>query len=100
MRRHDQAPPAQAGCLPSGLRAKAGRIHARPDAVLAIARELTDAGADWQLQAYGHAMHAFTFEGANNPQAGILYHPVAARRAEAALRTFLAQVLGDTTPGT
>ncbi|RKG84250.1 dienelactone hydrolase family protein [Corallococcus terminator] len=73
---------------------------ARPDAVLAIARELTEAGADWQLQAYGHAMHAFTFEGANNPQAGILHHPVAARRAEAALRTFLTQVLGDTTPGT
>lgn len=67
---------------------------ARPDAVLAIARELTDAGADWQLQAYGHSMHAFTFEGANNPQAGILYNALAARRAAAALRTFLAQVLG------
>ncbi|MCY1032284.1 dienelactone hydrolase family protein [Corallococcus sp. BB11-1] len=73
---------------------------ARPDAVLAIARELTEAGADWQLQAYGHAMHAFTFEGASNPQAGILHHPVAARRAEAALQAFLAQVLGDATAGT
>ncbi|RKH60906.1 dienelactone hydrolase family protein [Corallococcus llansteffanensis] len=72
---------------------------ARPDAVLAIARELTDAGADWQLQAYGHAMHAFTFEGATPPQAGILYNALAARRAAAALGTFLAQILGDTTPG-
>ncbi|MHA7630574.1 dienelactone hydrolase family protein [Corallococcus sp. M7] len=71
---------------------------AKPDAVLGIARELTEAGADWQLQAYGHAMHAFTFPGAQRPEAGIQYHPVAAGRADAALRTFLAQVLGEAAP--
>ncbi|WP_224248130.1 dienelactone hydrolase family protein [Hyalangium gracile] len=69
---------------------------APPADVLAIARELTEAQADWQLHAYGHAMHAFTFPGANRPQAGILYNPAAARRAESSLQAFLAEVLGDT----
>jgi dienelactone hydrolase len=36
---------------------------APPNDVLGIAGELTGAGADWQLHAYGHARHAFTFEG-------------------------------------
>lgn len=31
-----------------------------PDATVGIARELTEAGVDWQLIAYGHIGHAFT----------------------------------------
>ncbi len=68
---------------------------APPAAVLALARELTEAGADWQLHAYGHAMHAFTFEGANIPERGLAYHPAAARRSWAATRSFLEEVLGS-----
>lgn len=67
---------------------------APPDQLLGIARELTDARADWQLHAYGHAMHAFTFPGANLPAAGIMYNPSAARRSWAAMKSFLAEVLG------
>ncbi len=66
-----------------------------PADVLAVARELTDAGADWQLHAYGHAMHAFTFAGADAPDKGLRYDPVAARRAWAALTDHLAQTLAD-----
>jgi dienelactone hydrolase len=66
---------------------------APPDHVLAIARELTDAGADWQLHAYGHAMHAFTFPGANLPERGIKYDPPAARRSWLAMRNFFEEVL-------
>ncbi|NTX65206.1 dienelactone hydrolase family protein [Myxococcus sp. CA051A] len=62
-----------------------------PD-VLAVARELTEAGADWQLHAHGHAMHAFTYPGLHNPQAGLQYHPAAARRSWAAMRSFLDEV--------
>jgi dienelactone hydrolase len=40
---------------------------AKPDTVVALAEELTDAGADWQLHAFGGAMHAFMVEGANMP---------------------------------
>jgi dienelactone hydrolase len=63
-----------------------------PD-VLAIARELTDAGADWQLHAHGHAMHAFTFEGVHMPERGIAFHPDAARRSWDAMKTFLVERL-------
>lgn len=66
---------------------------APPADVLAIARELTDAGADWQLHAYGHARHAFTFAGANFPERGIVYDPRADRRSWAAMKGFLAEAL-------
>ncbi len=66
---------------------------APPGAVLALARELTEAGADWQLHAYGHAMHAFTAEGLNFPERGIAYDALADRRSRAAMRQFLEEVL-------
>lgn len=65
---------------------------APPSQVLAIARELTEAKADWQLHAYGHALHAFTFEGAYFPERGIAYDEAAARRSWAAMRAFLEEV--------
>lgn len=64
---------------------------APPEAVLAIARELTDAGADWQFHAYGHALHAFTFEGVNFPERGIVYDAAADRRSWRAMQDFLAE---------
>jgi dienelactone hydrolase len=66
---------------------------APPLDVLAIAQELTSAGADWQLHAYGHATHAFTFPGANWPERGLLYDAAADRRSWASLETFLGEVL-------
>ncbi|MCU1222127.1 MAG: dienelactone hydrolase family protein [Edaphobacter sp.] len=65
-----------------------------PD-ILAIATELTKAGADWQLHAYGHARHAFTFEGANFPERGIVYDRKADERSWAAMRAHLAVALGE-----
>lgn len=62
--------------------------------LLAIARELTDVGADWQLHVYGHAQHAFTFRGAYMPERGIVYDAAADWRSWAAMRGFLAEVLG------
>ena len=35
-----------------------------PEAVVALGKELTEAGADWQIHAYGHVGHGFT-----NPKA-------------------------------
>jgi dienelactone hydrolase len=68
---------------------------AQPSAVLDLASELTAAGADWQLHAYGHAMHAFTVQGLNRPNEGLAYHPRAASRADVACRTFLREILGS-----
>lgn len=46
---------------------------APPEAVAALAAELTEAGARWQLHAYGHAGHAFTdtsMQGGDRPGFG------------------------------
>ncbi len=65
---------------------------ATPDDVLGLTRELTEAGADWQLHAYGHTVHGFTNPGAN--VAGrVAYNPVAHARADAATDHFLREVL-------
>jgi dienelactone hydrolase len=66
---------------------------APPEHVLAVARELTDAKADWQLHAYGGTMHAFTNPAANSPEHGLKYNEAAARRAWTALRAFLEETL-------
>ena len=67
---------------------------AAPDAVVALGRELTEAGADWQLHAYGNTMHAFTNPAANDPDFGTVYNPDADRRSWQAARNFLAEIFG------
>lgn len=63
-----------------------------PDAVMALAKELTEAGADWQIHSYGHVAHGFT-----NPHAdqigiaGVSYNAHAARRSWASLELLLAE---------
>lgn len=65
-----------------------------PDAVVALGQELTEAGADWQIHAYGHVGHGFT-----NPRAheigiaGVAYNEAAERRSWASLVNFLGEVL-------
>jgi dienelactone hydrolase len=66
-----------------------------PEAVVALGKELTEGGADWQIHAYGHVGHGFT-----NPRAheigieGVAYNESAARRSWASLENFLAEALG------
>lgn len=67
---------------------------AKPADVEAVASELTAAKADWQLHAYGHAMHAFTARGLNMPDHGLAYDANADRRSWAATVAFLGEVLG------
>lgn len=53
-----------------------------PEKVVALCQELTEAGCDWQLHAYGHVGHGFT-----NPRAseleidGVAYNALAAERS-------------------
>ncbi|MEY2884077.1 MAG: hypothetical protein RL490_1801 [Pseudomonadota bacterium] len=63
-----------------------------PDATVALAHELNAAGADWQIHAYGHTMHAFTFVHANNPAGGIQYNADADRRSWQAMTGLLDEV--------
>ncbi len=64
-----------------------------PDQVLTFEQEMTAAGADWQLHAYGHTQHSFTNPEANNPDLGAAYQPDAARRSWASMQAFLGEVL-------
>lgn len=61
----------------------------KPDDVKALGQELTEAGADWQIHAYGGVMHAFTNPQANDPAFGTVYNKRAADRAWASFRLFL-----------
>jgi len=67
---------------------------ALPSDVLSFAAEMTAANADWQLPAYGHAKHAFTFVGADIPKFGIKYDENAHRRSTAAIDGFILEKLG------
>jgi dienelactone hydrolase len=81
------------------VRAKVLMMHgyddplAPPDDVLAVAREFTAAGADWQLHAYGNTVHAFTNPSAHNRAGGLQYDEAADRRSWHTLEEFLGEVL-------
>lgn len=84
------------GLEPGPIKAKVIAFHGwddpmvRPEAVKALGNELTEAGADWQIHAYGHTGHGFT-----NPNAsaigiaGVDYNRTAAERSWVALNNFL-----------
>lgn len=61
--------------------------------LLALQRELTAGGADWQCVIYGNTQHAFTNPAANNPAAGTVYNASADRRSWRALLNFLEEAL-------
>lgn len=62
------------------------------DDVLALQKELTMAGADWQLHIYGNTMHAFTNPVANDPDFGTVYQADADRRSWISMKNFLAEI--------
>ena len=62
-----------------------------PEAVIALAAELTAAGADWQIHAFGHVGHGFTNPGATGAMPGIKFDQRTADRAWAACDAFLAE---------
>lgn len=88
------------GLPPQPIKAKVVAYHGwedpmvPPEAVVALGQELTEAGADWQIHAYGNVAHGFT-----NPNAsqmgikGVEFNEAAARRSWASLEGFLAEAL-------
>lgn len=84
---------------PAKIPAKILMLHgyddpmAPPDDVHAVAREFTQAGADWQLHAYGNTVHAFTNPAANDRAHGMVYNDSADRRSWHTLMEFLGEVL-------
>ncbi|WP_099021750.1 dienelactone hydrolase family protein [Mycolicibacterium palauense] len=62
---------------------------APPEDVVALGREFSGRGIDWQLHAYGNALHAFMAPWADDPDRGVRYDERAARRAWESLGHFL-----------
>ncbi len=85
----------------SSIRAKVLALHgwedplATPDHAVALARELTEAGADWQIHAYGNTLHAFTNPAAADEGAGLMYNADADRRSWKAMLDFLDELFSE-----
>ena len=85
------------GLPPQPIKAKVAVYHGwddplvAPEAVVALGNELTAAGADWRINAFGHVGHGFTNPGATGAMPGIKYDERTARRAWAACDYFLAE---------
>ena len=76
------------GLPPEKIRAKVVAFHGwddpmvPPEKVVALGQELTQAGADWQIHAYGHVGHGFTNPHASDLQIdGVAYNELAAERS-------------------
>ena len=76
------------GLPPKKIKAKVVAFHGwddpmvPPDKVVALGQELTEAGCDWQIHAYGHVGHGFTNPHASSLQIeGVAYNALAAERS-------------------
>ncbi|MEQ8514314.1 MAG: dienelactone hydrolase family protein [Chromatocurvus sp.] len=91
-------PPGPVAQKPSPISARILCLHGyndpmvEPQSVLDLGAELTAAGADWQLHAYGNTMHAFTVPEANDPDFGAVYSESADRRSHRSLYNFLEEI--------
>lgn len=66
-----------------------------PAEVAAFEKEMTEAGVDWQLVAFGHAVHSFTNPDAgNDPSRGSAYNEKADKRSWVYFKDFLAEIVG------
>jgi len=89
------------GLAPEKIKAKVVCFHGwddpmvPPEAVVALGKELTEAGCDWQIHAYGHVGHGFT-----NPHAsslgieGVRYNALAAERSWTSFINLLEELFG------
>jgi dienelactone hydrolase len=60
-----------------------------PEDVVALGRELSEAGCDWQIHCFGGAVHGFTH--ARPPEEGIPFNALADKRSWRAAEDFLAE---------
>jgi len=80
------------------IKAKVLALHgyddpmATPENLNTFCTEMTNAGVDWQVHAYGLTYHAFTNPKANDLGMGTVFSPSANKRSWQALENFLAEV--------
>jgi dienelactone hydrolase len=89
------------GLPPEKITAKVVAFHGwddpmvTPDKVVALGQELTEAGSDWQIHAYGHVGHGFTNPHASELQIdGVAYNALAAERSWTSFINLLEELFG------
>jgi dienelactone hydrolase len=89
------------GLPPEKIKAKVVAFHGwddpmvPPEMVVAFGNELTEAGADWQIHAYGHVGHGFTNPHASQLQIeGVAYNALAAERSWTSFISLLEELFG------
>ena len=81
-----------------GIKSKILVLHGERDPMVPLAmvdefqKEMTEAGADWQLHSYGNAYHAFTNKEANDPNLGTQYNIDADRRSWKSMMNFFEEI--------
>ena len=81
-----------------GIRSKILVLHGERDPMVPLEmidgfqKEMTQAGADWQLHSYGNAYHAFTNQEANDPDLGTEYNQDADRRSWQSMMNFFQEI--------
>jgi dienelactone hydrolase len=89
------------GMPPEKIKAKVVAFHGwddpmvPPDKVVALGQELTAAGCDWQIHAYGNVAHGFTNPNAAKLQIdGVAYNALAAERSWTSFINLLEELFG------
>ena len=89
------------GLAPGKITAKVVAYHGwddpmvPPEKVVALGKELTEAGSDWQIHAYGHVGHGFTNPHASQLQIdGVAYNALAAERSWTSFINLLEELFG------
>jgi dienelactone hydrolase len=87
--------PAKAGDVKASLLVLNGAddSYVPLEQITGFQKEMTEAKADWQFVNYSGAVHCFAEADANSP--GCQYHPLAAKRAYAAMEDFFDERFGD-----
>lgn len=57
-----------------------------------LKKEMSEAGADWEIDIYGHAVHAFTNPEVHDKNAGLAYDERASKRAFNKMEVFLKEI--------
>lgn len=89
------------GLPPEKIKAKVVAYHGwddpmvPPEKVVALGKELTEAGSDWQIHAYGHVGHGFTNPHASSLEIeGVRYDALAAERSWTSFINLLEELFG------
>ena len=69
--------------------------HLPMSQVTAFAEDMRNAGADYQLIVYGHAMHGFTHETATGQQPNVRYDARTDARSAIAIQSFLSELFDE-----